>query len=166
MTNIIKEQKSKQTGNLIAVKEIIQQHKTRNVRKIQSFLVGEYGISITDRTVRNYRLELKRIEDRQKKEKRIIAKTITAEKKAIRSNVYPQTIRDPAGVSHTVPHDHYGLSIPWGSDSICWSTKDPVWRWSSSGIAYGDKTNKKVPTIWRFPKSREEQWANCEDDRT
>jgi len=149
--------------NIMAVQVIIKLHHTKNVHKIKKFLVDEYGVSVSDKTIRNYKNEIKRKSQKKiKTEKKVIRqeKTVKTENAEI---TYPYQLKDPKGVSHTVPHDHYGISIPWGRDSICWNTKDPIWRWSSSGIEYGKKGNK-VPTIWRMPKSKEQEWASEQGD--
>jgi hypothetical protein len=114
----VNEKKVKQKArNLHAIKTIITKHHTRNVKKIQGFLVEEYKIAVSEKTIKRYLTRIKRETQLEIAKKVKIAKG-EQKKKESEKTTYPYLIKDPSGKEHRITGDNMTITIGWGESGI------------------------------------------------
>ena len=139
---------------MVLVKSIVTEHHTWRLKKIKQWLEEDYGVSLSDTTLKSYKKELQEIDRRHSREKRETEKLqIQQEKKTVtavaKKKQFPYIIKDPAGKPHTVQSENCGFSIPWRHGdglmtTLEWSHRNPVWTWRDSGVEYGKKAKRRT----------------------
>ena len=142
MNRINAKRKERYEKNLAKVRQIITKHHTRSVKKLQGFLVEEYKIAISERTIKRYLAVIKKENQRQiaKKQKTPKVEQVKEHEGEI---TYPYMVRDPSGKEHRITGDNMTVTIGWGEDGrlITYDTKDKIWRYDNSGLPF-DKNKK------------------------
>lgn len=142
-----------------AMRKIMEEYDINNTKRVRYRLADDYSITVSDSTVKRYRKEI-REEDKlnrrgERKQARIIAKKKSQETKsvkaAIKKDIYPIVIKDPAGKPHKIQSAITSVGLFWKhedgqGDYLVWGPayKYPFWHWESNGTVYGKKSSGKI----------------------
>jgi len=148
MNKINAKRKEKYEKNLAKVKSLITKHHTKSIKKLQIYLVEEYGLAISESTLKRYLRAIKKEKNKQiaKKQKTPKVKQVTEHVGEVRENY----VRDPSGKEWKLPLGEGILEIQWGIQGlIFWDKESKVWRYSNNHKPF-DRNNKPKP----FHKTR------------
>ena len=147
LDKVNKKKQDRKDKNLATVKSIITKHHTRNVKKIQGFLVEEYKIAVSEKTIKRYLTRIKRETQLEIAKKVKIAKG-EQKKKESEKTTYPYLIKDPSGKEHRITGDNMTITIGWGESGrlITYDTKDKIWRYDNNGRPFDkNKKERRIP---------------------
>jgi len=134
----------KKDKKILAVKEVIVSHHTKNLKKVQGYLLEDYDMPIPERTLKRYLGVIERKKKKEIAKKMKIAKE-KQEKKEVEQITYPYYIKDPSGFKHKIMGDNHTITIGWGTQGlITYDRKDKIWRYDYDGKPF-DKDKKSTP---------------------
>lgn len=137
-------QSEKQQKNISSVRKLITKHHTKSIKKLQGFLVEEYRVAVSERTIKRY---LAKIEKQNKKQIAIKKQETPKVKQEPESLTYPYFITAPDGwTKYKITGDNMTVTVSWGEDGrlITWNKEKKLWCYDNDGTPF-DHTKKPTP---------------------